>query len=188
MKRLLSFVLLFSSFLILPARDGRFFASAGATLLISGDSRFAGRYGKAHASPELRLGYNLYRHFYFCLGGSFISANGVLPETQDEIKATQTFFSLGAGWETKRTRRLQADIAAALLVAGFRENAMDEKVSEWHPGLDVRTGLRYFMKDNMFLGVTLGYAGAWPTVRFAGREKEIVLGGLRFGGFLGFRF
>jgi len=188
MKKTVTVILLLSLCSLLPAAGGKFFASAGAALLVPADSNFADLYGKVQWSPEIRLGYNMVRNFYFWIGGSFVSASGTLPVLGDEIKASQAFVSLGAGWETRRMGRLQADVAAALLMAGSRERALGTTVSKWAPGLDVRAGLRYFLKKNIFLGVSLGYAGAWTAVQTASGEKDIILGGLRLGGALGFRF
>ncbi len=181
-------IILLSFCSLLPAAGGKFFASAGAALLVPGDSNFADLYGKVQWSPEIRLGYNMVRNFYFWIGGSFVSASGTLPVLGDEIKTSQAFVSLGAGWETRRMGRLQADVAAALLMAGSRERAMGTTASKWAPGLDLRAGLRFFLRENIFLGATLGYAGAWTSVRTASGEKDIIMGGLRLGGALGFRF
>jgi hypothetical protein len=188
MKKTAIVIILLSFCSLLPAAGGKFFVSAGAALLMPGDSNFADLYGKAQWSPEIRLGYNMYRNFYFWIGGSFVSASGTLPVLGDEIKASQTFVSLGAGWETKRLGRLQADLSAALLMAGSREKAMGTTVSKWAPGLDARAGLRYFLRENVFLGMSFGYAGAWTSVHTASGEKDIILGGLRLGAALGFRF
>ncbi len=181
-------LLLLSAALLLPAGGDRFFVSAGAAALVSADSHFADTYGRVQLSPELRAGYNLYRHFYFWLGGGFCSAKWTIPVVEDESAATQAFLCLGGGWETRRTRRLQADLTIALLMAGFREKAMGVTESKWAPGFDVRLGLHYYLKRRIFLGLTTGYAGAWTSIRTETGEYDIILGGLRLGGLVGFRF
>jgi hypothetical protein len=188
MKRTSIAVVLLSAALVLPAGGDRFFVSAGAAALLPADSRFADTYGKVQLSPELRAGYNLYRHFYFWLGGGFCTASWTIPVVEEKSAATQAFLSLGAGWETRRTRRLQADLTIALLMAGFREKAMGATASKWAPGFDVRIGLRHFLKQRLFLGMTVGYAGAWTSIRTETGESDIVLGGVRLGGLVGFRF
>jgi hypothetical protein len=188
MKKYTIVIVLLALAPMLAASDNKFFASVGAAALIPGDGRFKDLYGDVQVSPELRVGYNLYRSFYFWLGGGFVSAAGTIPVLEDKITATQMFLSLGAGWETRRSRRLQADLGAALLMAGSREKAMGATASKWAPGFDVRAGLRYFLKKKVFLGVTLGYAGAWTTVRTEAGEKDLILGGMRLGGLLGLRF
>jgi opacity protein-like surface antigen len=188
MKKRSIMVLVLSLGALLPAKGDKFFVSAGTAALFPGDSRFSDIYGKVQVSPELRLGYNLYSNFYFWLGGSFLSAKGTLPVVADETKATQTFLSLGAGWETRRGRHLQADLFAALLLAGFKEKAMGETASRSALGFDAGGGMRYFLSKKVFLGVSVSYAGAWTTAQFAGKEKDIILGGLRLGGRLGFCF
>jgi hypothetical protein len=188
MKKITIVILLLAMSPLLAARDGKFFAGIGAAALFPGDGRFKELYGSVQLSPELRVGYNLYRNFYFWLGGSFISASGVIPDLEEKIQAKQTFISLGAGWETRRSRHLQADLGAALLLAGFREKAMGSTTSKWAPGFDVRAGLRYFLKEKLFLGVSLGYAGAWTTARTEAGTVDIILGGMRLGGQMGLRF
>jgi hypothetical protein len=184
MKKIVIVSTLLALALVLPAREKKFFASIGVSAFQSADAGFKDLYGGPQVCPELKLGYNLYRHFSFWLGGSFISASGIIPVVEDEAKVSQAFISLGAGWETRRWHRLQADVCAALLMAGLNEKAMGATVSKWVPGFDVRAGLRYFLKENLFLGLNLGYAGARAEVK----EKDIKLGGLRLGGSLGLRF
>ncbi len=184
MKKIVIVLILLALVIVLPAKDSKFFANIGVAAFQSADAGFKNLYGATQVSPELRVGYNLYRNFYFWLGGSFITATGIIPIVEDEAKASQTFLYLGAGWETRRWGRLQGDLGAALLMAGLKEKAMGTTVSKWAPGFDVRAGLRYFLKESLFMGLTLGYAAAWATVE----EKEIVLGGLRLGVLLGLRF
>lgn len=184
MKKIAIVSMLLALAIVLPAGNSKFSASIGVSAFQSADAGFKNLYGSTQVCPELKLGYNLYRSFYFWLGGGFISATGTIPVLEVEAKASQTFLSLGAGWETRRWHRLQADVCAALLMAGLREKAMDATVNKWAPGFDVRTGLRYFLKETVFLGVNLGYAGAWTEVE----AKDIIIGGLRLGGSLGFRF
>ncbi|MCU0236805.1 MAG: hypothetical protein MUC72_06935 [Acidobacteria bacterium] len=184
MKKIVIVPILLALAIALPAQDGKFFASIGASAFAPADARFKELYGDMQASPELKLGYNLYRHFYFWLGGSFVSATGTIPVLEAEAKASQMFLSFGAGWETRRRGRLQADLCAALLMAGLREEAMDATVSKWAPGFDVRAGLRYFLKKKIFLGLTLGYASASAEID----AKDVVIGGVRIGGSLGLRF
>lgn len=188
MKKAFFPILLLAASLLLPGANDKFSASAGAALLAPGDAGFKELYGEALLSPEIKLTYDLMPHFYLWLAASAVSASGSLPVLEDETKATQTFLSLGAGWETRRMGRLQADVAAALLLAGSREQAMGATNSKWAPGFDVRAGLRYFLGRKFFAGLTLGYAGAWTTVETGAREKDIILGGLRLGGSLGIRF
>lgn len=188
MKRMQITVLFLSLCQFLSAAGGRFFASAGAAAVFPGDSRFKDFYGQVQFSPELKAGYNLYKNFYFWLGYSFFSAKGKVPVLEDETKTSQNFITLGAGWETRRGRRLQADLFTALLLAGFKEKAMGETASKSALGFEAGAGLRYFLQKRMFLGVSVSYAGAWTTARFAEVEKDIILGGLRVSGRLGFRF
>lgn len=188
MKKIAIAILLLSLGTALAGADRKLAVAIGAGALLPADAEFKEFYGRALFCPELKLSYDLLPHFYFWLAGSSASAKGVLPDLGDEIKASQTFLSLGAGWETKRRGRLQADLGAALLMAGSREKAMGARQSKWSPGFDARAGLRYFVKDAVFIGLTLGYAGAWTSVNTGAREKDIVIGGLRLGGSVGFRF
>ena len=184
MKKIVILPLLLALAIVLPAKEKKFFAAIGVSAFQSADAGFKDLYGATQVSPELKLGYHLYRNFYFWLGGSFISASGVIPVVEDAATARQTFLSLGAGWETRRWGRLQGDLSAALFMAGLQEKAMGTTVSKWAPGFDVRAGMNYFLKENIFLGLSLGYAGAWVEIG----EKDIVLGGLRLGVLLGLRF
>ena len=188
MKKIWFTIILLSLGSLLPAAGDKLFASLGAAVLLPGDSRFADIYGTAQFGPELRVGFNMYKNFYFWLGGCYFPAKGTIPVLEDEARATQSLLSLGAGWETRRTRRLQADLFAALLLAGFREKAMGTTASKMAAGFEVGTGLRYFLQKKLFLGMAVGYAGAWTSVRSGGAEKDIILGGVRVSGRLGIRF
>jgi hypothetical protein len=186
-KILIAFALL-TCCLLLPAAGDRFFASAGAAALFPGDSVFKSYYGKVQFSPELRAGCNLSKNFYLWLGCGFLASRGEVPVLKVEAKSSQYFLSLGTGWETRRGRRWQADVFAALLLAGFREEAMGVTASKSALGLEVGTGLRYFLQKRLFLGAAVSYAGAGTTVRFAEKDKDIILGGLRLSARVGFRF
>lgn len=188
MKKILIVLVFISLSPLLPARGDKFFASVGGAALFPGDKNFKKFYGDVLFSPEIKVGCNLYRNFYFWLGGSFVSATGTLPDLGDEIKATQTFLSLGGGWETRRGRRWQGELFAALLLAGFREKGMGDTASKLAPGFEAGTGLRYYLKKKIFMGVAVSYAGAWTTARTEAGETDIILGGLRLSGRVGFRF
>lgn len=188
MKKITIVILILALSPLLAARDGKLFVAIGASALLPGDARFKELYGSVQASPELMAGYSLYRNFHLWLGGSFISASGAVPVLEDKIRATQAFISLGAGWETRRSRRLQGELRAALLVAGFREKAMGSTASKWAPGFDAGAGVRYFLGEKLFLAVNLGYAGAWTSARTEAGTVDIILGGMRLGGQLGMRF
>lgn len=172
----------------LGAAGRTFTIAAGAGVLLPIDADFKDLYGGAVFCPELKLSYEIMPRFCVWLAGSSASAKGVLPELGDEIKASQTFLSLGAGWETKRWGRLQADIGAAFLMANSREKAMGASPSRWAPGLDARAGLRYFVKDAVFVGLNLGFAGAWTSVDTGESDKDIIIGGMKLGASVGFRF
>ena len=110
MKKIVILPLLLALATVLPAKERPFFAAVGVAAFQSADSGFKNLYGATQVSPEHKLGYHLYRNFYFWLGGGFISATGVIPVVEDEAKASQTFLSLGAGWETRRWGRLQREV------------------------------------------------------------------------------
>lgn len=188
MKKIIITVLFLSFFQSLSAAGERFFASAGVAAVLPGDRDFADIYGQVQFSPELRAGYNFYKNFYLWLGYSYFSANGSVPILEDKTRASQNFITLGAGWESRRGRRLQAELFAALLLAGLREKAMGETASKSAFGFEAGTGLRYFLREKLFLGLAVSYAAAWTTVRFAEKETAVILGGLRLCGRLGFRF
>jgi len=188
MKKILIAVAFLTFCQLLLAGGGKFFASAGAAAVFPGDSRFKDFYGSVQFSPELKAGYNFFKSFYFWLGYSLFSASYTVPVLLDEANVNQHFLSAGAGWETRRGRRLQADLFAALLLAGSKEKAMGETVSKSAPGFEVGAGLRYFLKKKIFLEVAVAYAGAWTTVRTTEEDIDIILGGLRLSSRLGFRF
>jgi len=188
MKKIPVCIVLLSAGLLLPASSGRFFASAGGAALFSGDSVFRNIYGNGQFGPELRAGYDLGRHFYLWLECGLFAARGEVPKLKDEAKASQYLLALGSGWQTRRGRRWQADLFAALLWAGFSEKAMGETAAKSAPGFEAGGGLRYFLQKKIFLQAAVSYAAAWATVRFAEVDKDIVLGGLRLSGRVGLRF
>ena len=188
MKKTVIAFLLLSLAAGLGAAGRKFSVMAGAGVLLPIDADFKELYGSALFCPELKLSYEIMPRFCVWLAGSSASATGVLPELGDEIKASQTFLSLGAGWETKRWGRLQADVGAAFLMAHSREKAMGASPSKSAPGFDARSGLRVFVSESVFVGLNVGFAGAWTTVDAGETDKDIVIGGMRIGGALGFRF
>lgn len=188
MKKIPISLAMLSFCLFLPAAGGRFFASAGAAALFSGDNVFKSIYGKAQFGPELRAGYDLKKNFYLWLGCGFFAAKGEVPKLKDEATASQYLLALGGGWQTRRGRRWQADVFAGLLWAGFREKAMGESAAKSAPGFEAGGGLRYFLRKRIFLQAAVSYAAARSTVRFADVDKDIIMGGLRVSGRVGLRF
>lgn len=168
----------------------KFFVSAGAAAVFPADSRFKDFYGRVQVSPELKAGYNFIENFYVWLGYSFFSASYTIPVLLDEADAGQHFLALGAGWETRRGRRLQSDFFVALILAGFREQAMGETVSDSAVGFELGTGLRYFIKKKVFVGASFSYSEARISLSetdssLGGRR---LLGGMRLIANLGIRF
>jgi hypothetical protein len=190
MKKLLIIVVFLSFGQFLLAGHDKFFVNAGAAAVIPGDTRFRDFYGSVQFSPELKAGYNFSKSFYLWLGYSLFSANGTVPVLLDKTNVNQHFLALGAGWETRRGRRLQSDFFAALVLAGFKEQTMGETVKDSVVGFELGTGLRYFFKKRVFVGAALSYTEARSSLA----ETEISLGGrrlsggLRLSGNLGIRF
>jgi opacity protein-like surface antigen len=167
----------------------KWFVSAGAGAVFSGDERFKDLYGGVQFSPELKAGYVFYDNFYLWLGYSFFSATYTIPVLLDEAEVNQHFLALGVGWEIRRGR-LQSDFFAALVWAGFREQALGESFTASSPGFQLGTGLRYFLEKRIFVGVAFSYCEARVTlaetaISLAGRR---FLGGLRLAANLGLRF
>jgi hypothetical protein len=188
MKKFIFLIIFLVFFAALVLGGNKFFVSAGTAAVYPVDKRFKDFYGTVQFSPELKAGYNFFGSFYLWLGYNFFSASYTVPVILAEANVSQHFLALGAGWETRRGRRLQSDFFAALLLAGFKEQAMGETASKLAPGFEVGTSLRYFLQKRIFLGVSASYAAAWTTARFAEKETDIILGGLRLSGRLGFRF
>jgi hypothetical protein len=168
----------------------KFFISAGATAVYPADQRFRDFYGSVQFGPELKAGYNFFDNFYLWLGYSCFSARYTVPVLLDEAKASQHFLALGAGWETRRGRRLQSDFFAALILAGFKEQALGETAKSSVVGFELGTGLRYFIKKKFYFGMAFSYSEARATqteteISLAGRR---LLGGLRLTANLGIRF
>lgn len=178
MKKSLFSIVLIVFFSMRLAGGDKFFISAGATAVYPVDQRFRDFYGSVQVGPELKAGYNIFNNFYLWLGYSCFSARYTVPVLLDEAKASQHFLALGAGWETRRGRRLQSDFFAALVLAGFKEQALGETVTSSVVGFQLGTGLRYFIKKKVFVGMAFSYSEARATLT----ETEINLGGRRLVG------
>jgi opacity protein-like surface antigen len=190
MRKFNFIVVFFVFFSALLFGGDKFFVSAGAAAVFPADSHFKDFYGSMQFSPELKAGYRFFDSFYLWLGYSFYAASGTIPLIGDEARVNHHFLALGIGWETSRGRRLQSDLFAALVLAGFKEQAMGETVSDSVVGFELGSGLRYFLINNLFIGAAVSYTEA----RLSLSETEISLGGLHLlGGFhltasLGIRF
>lgn len=190
MRKFIFIIVFFVFFSALLFGGDKFFVSVGAAAVFPADSRFKDFYGSVQFSPELKAGYNFFESFYLWLGYSFFSASYTIPVLLDEANVNQHFLTIGAGWETRRGRRLQSDFFAALVLAGFKEQAMGETAKDSVVGFELGTGLRYFIKKKIFVGAALSYSEARTSLS----ETEISLGGRRLlGGFrlitnLGIRF
>jgi hypothetical protein len=190
MRKFVFIIVFFIYFSALLFAGNKFFVSAGAAAVFPADQRFKEFYGSVQFSPELKAGYNFFENFYLWLGYSCFSASYTVPVVLDKAKVNQHFLALGAGWETRRGRRLQSDFFVALLMAGFKEQAFGETVKTSVIGFELGTGLRYFIKKKIFLGAAFSYSEARATlaeteISLAGRR---LLGGLRLITNLGIRF
>jgi hypothetical protein len=174
MRKFIFIIVFFVFFSALLLGGDKFFISAGAAAVFPADSRFKDFYGS----------------FYLWLGYSSFSANYTVPLLLEEANGSQHFLALGVGWETRRGRRLQSDFFAALVLAGFKEQAMGETIKYSVVGFELGTGLRYFIKKKVFVGTAFSYSEA----RISLSETEIslggryLLGGLRLIANLGIRF
>lgn len=190
MKKTVFGIVLVIFFSMLLSGAENFFISAGSTAVYPADQRFRDFYGSVKFGPELKAGYNFFDNFYLWLGYSCFSASYTVPILLDESKASQYCLALGAGWETRRGRRLQSDFFAALILAGFKEQALGETVKSSVLGFELGTGLRYFVRKKIFIGMAFSYSEARATLT----ETEIslggrrLLGGLRLTANMGIRF
>lgn len=168
----------------------KFSISAGAAAVFPADSRFKHFYGNAQFSPELKVGYEFYESFYLWLGYSFFSASCTVPVLLEEANVSQHFLALGVGWETRRDRRLQSDFFAALVLAGFEEQAMGETIKDSVAGFELGTGLRYFIEKKIFVGAAVSYSEARSSLSETGISLggRRLLGGMRLIANLGIRF
>lgn len=168
----------------------KFFISAGAGAVYPADELFRNLYGRVQFCPELKAGYVFFKNFYLSLGYSFFSARYTVPVLLDEARVNQHSLALGVGWETRRGRRLQSDFFAALILAGFKEQALGETFKTSVIGFELGTGLRYFIKKKVFAGAVFSYSEARATL--AGSDTTAggrrLLGGLRLLANLGMRF
>ncbi len=183
-------IVFFILFTALLAGKDKFFISAGAAAALPSDSRYRDFYGTAQFSPELKAGFNFFDGFYAWLGYHFYSARYIVPVLLDKASGMQHSLALGAGWETRRGRKLQSDFFAALILAGFREKVLGETASDSALGFAFGTGLRYFFTRKVFLGAALSYSDARISLSETGTSLagRYLLGGLRLGANLGFRF
>jgi hypothetical protein len=168
----------------------KFFVSAGAAAVMPVDSSYRDFYGLVQFSPELKAGYNFLKRFYVWLGYSFFASSYTVPVLLDKASGSQHFLALGAGWETRRGRRLQFDFYAALILAAFREKALGETVTDFAPGLQLGAGARYFIANKIFMGAALSFANARITLTETASSSGglRLLGGLRLAASLGMRF
>jgi opacity protein-like surface antigen len=190
MKKSVCIVVLIVLFSLRLCAGDKFFVSAGAAAVYPADQRFKDFYGSVQLGPELKAGYHFFENLYVWLGYSSFSASYTVPVLLDQAKASQYCLALGAGWETRRGRRLQSDFFAALILAGFKEQALGETAKGSVLGFELGTGLRYFVRKKVFVGAEFSYSEA----RAAVTESEIqvagqrLLGGLRLTVDLGIRF
>jgi hypothetical protein len=190
MKQSVFIIVFMVLFAMLLSAGDKFFISAGAAVVLPADARYKDFYGSLQFSPELKAGYNFFENLYVWLGYSCFSASYTIPVLLDEAKASQHFLALGAGWETRRGRRLQSEFFAALILAGFKEQAMGETAKSSVIGFELGTGLRYFIRKKVFFGAAFSYSEARASIAESGINVagQRLLGGLRLTADLGMRF
>ncbi|HSQ36156.1 MAG TPA: hypothetical protein VLQ89_09215 [Candidatus Binatia bacterium] len=190
MKKLNLVLVFFILAATLLAGADKFFVSAGAALALPSDSRYRDFYGTVQFSPELTVGYRFFKSFYAWLGYHFFSASYAVPDLLDKTSGMQHSLALGAGWETRRGRRLQSDFFAAMILAGVREKGLGAAIADSALGFEFGTSLRYFFTAKVFLALAVSYSQANISLQAteSGLAGEYMLGGLRLGTRLGIRF
>ena len=170
--------------------EDKFFVSAGAAVVVPGNSRYRDFYGTVQFSPELTVGYRFFKSFYAWLGYHFFSASYAVPDLLDKTSGMQHSLALGAGWETRRGRRLQSVFFAAMILAGVREKGLGAAIADSALGFEFGTSLRYFFTAKVFLALAVSYSQANISLQAteSGLAGEYMLGGLRLGTRLGIRF
>ncbi len=160
--------------------------SAALTLsyLAHADSGFKEVYGSGGIMPGLRLEAGIMKNVSLYASCGFLSKKGTTPVLEQEAKSTQRYISAGAAWQQSLSEKLEWNLYGGLLFVIYREEALDETITDNAVGLELGGGLRYRLCAKLFLNPFISYLLAGDTVD----ETKIKLGGFKAGIGLGFSF
>ena len=183
MKRALSMLLmivLLLSFLPMKGFAGdSFLVSITGNYLVPADEGFKEIYGSSVFYPELKLGYKMSKSWLLWFRYGYLSANGTTPVLNREAKTTQHFLSGGPGYMGKISQKLFYTIEAGIFYVKFKEEALDEELSDSAIGFRIDGGLIYRLSQSFFVDMTLGYINASDTIE--GLPTPVELGGFKAG-------
>ena len=188
MKQALSMLLMIV--LLLPFLPMKGFAgnsftfSVTANYLAPKDEGFKEIYGNSVIYPELKLGYKMSESWILWVRYGFLSATGTTPVLNREAKSTQHFLSGGPGYMGKISPKLLYTLEAGVFYVKYKEEALEEELSDSAIGFRFDGGLMYRLSQTLFVEMTIGYLKASDTIE----GFPVELGGFKAGIGLGAAF
>lgn len=162
----------------------KFMASVGGNMLFPADGGYKDVYGDSLFYPEFKLAYKVVKDFYLWVGYGLLSTSGETVELKLEAKSSQHFISFGGGYNGTLSKQLEYLVELGAFYASYKEEAMQEEVSDSAVGFRVDGSLIYRIGKSLFAGLSLGYLTASDDIE----GVSIKLGGFKGGLLLGLKF
>ena len=179
---LLSILILFSS-LFLVSRS-HFHVALSGNYWIPLDDDYQTIYGESMVYPELKLGMNIYHGLYIWLDYGYLKAEGTIPVVDEPASSDQHHVSAGAGYEFSITKFLTFRIEAGSYNVYYMEKTQFSEETGIAFGFRGNAGLFFYLKKNIFLGLSAGYLRAAKTVN----SNSVTFGGMMTGLAIGLCF
>jgi hypothetical protein len=179
-------VLLLAGSLVMGAEEKskKFRIQLEGTLLMPADGNFRDVYGSSVFFPGLEAGFCLSENFFLWFGYGYLSKSGTTPALEEEASSTQHILALGGGYQGDISDKLKFRIQAGILYFSYKEEALEEEVSDSAIGFGLEGSLALDFSDSIFGLVFLGYDYGSDDVEGTG----IKLGGFKAGLGLGISF
>jgi hypothetical protein len=154
--------------------DDNFLISVGANAIRPSDGTYRSIYGGQIFYPEVQASYRIFSHFYATAGYGAFSKSGRTPELNLEAQSSQSFLSFGLSGIFRVSSAFCVEAQAAGVRMGYKEEALDIRVTGSAPGFKVEGGVLW-MKEagEIFLGLKGGFVTG--TIK----DRDVRLGGAK---------
>lgn len=162
----------------------KFFIAASFNYLVHADKGFKDTYGSGKMFPRITAGFYFSPAIFIWTGYGSLTASGTVPETTFDADSSQSYISLGGGFQGFLTGKMRYRVGFGIMKTDFEESAIGLSYSDSTTGFDVFADLAYDLAGAVYIDASIGYINATATAF----NEKINIGGLRTGIGLGLRF
>ncbi len=156
----------------------------GGGAFFSAYAKFKDLYGPSQFMPRVGLDLAISPKLALWADGGFFSADGVIPELDEEITINQVHLGLGLAYTLLQSGKTSLAARAGLAWYSYSEEALEKKISDSALGVSLGLGADYAFTQRFFLRLGLDYR----LINLSQDDLTMKLGGLQACAGLGISF